>query len=148
MKQDLDAGAKTGTTFNISRISPSNGIPHIHRGFEVSCILDGPAKVSIQGSEWLLKKYDIFVVNPYESHEINASGRVNMLSLRVSCDFFASFYPEIDTIYFDRYWILKDSRELREKVFDALITIEDTYLKQETFSDMKCHALINELFIL
>ncbi len=148
MEQACEIIPNNNAGFRIFVVNPLYGMPHIHKEFEISCVLEGTVSVNIQGSGWKLNKGDLFVVNPYESHELHATGKTNILSLQVSYDFFSSYFPEIDTFYFDRYWILKDTDEFRNRIFVMLKTIARVYLKQDDFYSIRCHALINELFFL
>ncbi len=46
---------------------------HFHDTYSISVIISGECKIEIESKEYLLKKGDIRVINPYEIHQIHSS---------------------------------------------------------------------------
>ena len=66
--------------------------PHVHKDFEVCLLLDGSLSLLSRGRTFTYKKGDLWVVNPFESHELAASQPALILSLQISPSFFAPVF--------------------------------------------------------
>ena len=67
----------------------------MHKDFEVCLLLDGSLSLLSRGRTFTYKKGDMWVVNPFESHELAASRPALILSLQISPSFFAPVFPQM-----------------------------------------------------
>ena len=74
--------------------------PHVHKDFEVCLLLDGSLSLLSRGRTFTYKKGDLWVVNPFESHELAASQPALILSLQISPSFFAPVFPQMENLEF------------------------------------------------
>ncbi len=138
--QEYEVIAYNELPFHVFLVNLLYRTTHIHKEFEISCVLEGSVETTIKRDIFTLEKGDTFVVNPYENHELKAANPALILSLQVSYDFFEPYFPQIDSIGFNGHHIRNN------KVISDLKQIAITRLGREMFSEIKCTALINELF--
>ncbi|MBR6382797.1 MAG: helix-turn-helix transcriptional regulator [Lachnospiraceae bacterium] len=122
--------------------------PHTHKDFEIGLILNGEVTMKLPGlySRKLIKN-DIFVLNPYQSHEFAATEPSTVLSLQVHPSFFANFFPKINQVEFTKHAILySDEKKLCEDLYGILTNLGMEYFKKEELSTLKCASLVNSLF--
>lgn len=118
--------------------------PHMHRDFEISWILDGVLRVKL-GAHWLeLKKGDVFLANPYESHELCAEAPVPILSLQVSPSFFSPYFQSIESLRFHQPLLSSEQASLART---ELLGLAFTYWQQPRFYELDCAARLNRLFL-
>ena len=117
--------------------------PHMHRDFEISWILDGKIHVALGTNRLDLKKGDVFLANPYDSHELRASAPVPILSLQISPSFFSSYFKDIENLRFEQP--LLPSRE-SAMVHRVLYQLALRYWQQPSFYELDCAAILNCLF--
>lgn len=100
--------------------------PHVHKDFEVCLLLDGSLSLLSRGRTFTYKKGDLWVVNPFESHELAASQPALILSLQISPSFFASVFPQMENLEFSLE-APADPRALRS----SLLEIASAYFQKE-----------------
>lgn len=120
--------------------------PHIHKDFEIDFVLDGSPSVITTEHSFSVSAGDVFVINPFQSHEISARQPSLILSLQVSPAFFSAYYPEIEQLEFDHLLISKD-REAADFMKKELWMTATQYFEDQKFAAMKCTIAINRLFL-
>lgn len=121
--------------------------PHIHKDYEICLILEGSLTLITPESVLSLDKNDIFIINPFQSHEIKAGAPVLILSLQVSPSFFASYYPQMEHMEFDVI-ALKHSEAASDCQLPGryLLFMANAFYQKEEYHALKCAAAINLLF--
>lgn len=117
--------------------------PHMHRDFEISWILDGEIRVTLGSNRMLLKKGDVFLSNPYESHELRAEAPVPILSLQISPSFFSPYFQSIDNLSFQQPLLPSEQAMLARL---ELLGLAFPYWQQPPFYELDCAARLNRLF--
>ena len=120
--------------------------PHTHKDFEICLVLDGTFLLTTPANIFSLSKNDIFIMNPFASHELSGKKASLILSLQVSPKFFSSIYPQIDLLEFDNY-IIKQSDQSNFFIRKTMLELAQTYFKNEAYSSIKCSLLINQIFL-
>lgn len=121
--------------------------PHIHKDFEIDLVIDGSLSVITTAETFSFSTGDIFILNPFQSHEITAGQPSLILSLQISPAFFSAYYPQIEQIEFGRLLISEDSKAAGF-MQNALLTLADDYFEEQEFGTIKCTITINRLFLL
>ena len=126
--------------------------PHMHKDFEVCLLLDGEVTVYYQGKNDLFTPGDIWVVNPYQSHELKAKKSALILALQVSSAFFNPYYPQIENTEF---MVLSSDPVSSDHVYrsipmdllrKSLMDIACTFFKRVIRFELKCTSMINTFF--
>ena len=138
--------------------------PHLHKDFEISCILEGKVQLTLREETAELGKNDLFITNPYEVHELMAKEPALILSLQVSPDFFADYYPVIEMIQFQQSIIRSvgttddtaDSpgftefmtRDMQGEYLPSILReIALAWYRKEPYYEIRCVERINQLFL-
>ena len=117
--------------------------PHIHRDFEISWILNGEIHVTLGTNRLDLKKGDVFLANPYESHELRAVTPVRILSLQISPSFFSPYFKGIENLRFEQPLLPPEEAAM---ICDELYQLSVRYWQQPSFYELDCAARLNRLF--
>ena len=72
--------------------------PHLHKELEVCLLLEGSVQLLVPGRTETRKQGDLWIMNPYESHELAADRPALILSLQVSPAFFSSVFPQMESM--------------------------------------------------
>ena len=91
MREEYEVISHNNANFHLFLVKIFYRSPHIHRDYEICLIMDGEVCLITQDKSVSLQKNDIFIINPFESHEIKAGSPALILSLQVSPSFFAAF---------------------------------------------------------
>lgn len=121
--------------------------PHIHRDYEFCLVLEGSLTLHTLSGSYNLKKNDIFIANPFFSHEIQAKNHALILSLQVSPSLFSSYYPRIKNTQFDISVLHYETNAVWcQTIQKLMIDIAISYFNQEQLYELKCVMLLNQLF--
>lgn len=147
-RNEYEIISHNNSNFHIFLVNLLYRTPHMHKDFEISLILDGSPTILTASYEIVLGKNDIFVMNPYHSHEIKATSAALILSLQVPPAFFAHYFPQIDDLAFDvpAFFACQDTvvcRQIRMILFD----LASAYFQKEDLAPIRCALLINQLFL-
>ncbi len=149
---ELEIVPHNPASFRIFLVDLMYRTPHTHKDFELSCVLDGAVDVTLQGGTRTLKPRNLFLVNPYESHELHAEAPTLIVSLQISPDYFRGFAPSIEQTAFDSHW-LKDSpvfpladRAPHITYSECLLEICESWCLQYDMWELQCCSVINALF--
>lgn len=136
------------SNFHIFIVNLFYRTPHIHKDFEISLILDGSLTMVTACGETVLEKNDIFIINPYVSHEIRAKDAALIISLQVPASFFAHYFPQIDDIEFDvNAFYARQDTTVCHQVYSLLFELAAAHFQNEEFAPLRCALLINQLFL-
>lgn len=149
MNQDeYEIISHNNSNFHIFLVNLLYRTPHMHKDFEISLILDGSPTVLTASGEIALKENDIFVMNPYDSHEIRAKDAALILSLQVSPAFFTHYFPQIDDLSFDAPALFAhEDTIVCSQIRTVLFELASAYFQRDEFAPIRCALLINQLFL-
>lgn len=147
MHEEYEVISHNNTNFHLFLVKMFYRSPHIHRDYELCLIMDGEISLITQDISRSLKKDDIFIINPFERHEIKAESPALILSLQVSPSFFATYYPQIKYIHLDRTHLCSaDSPSECQNIHKCVIEMAYSYFNREALYELKCASLVNQLF--
>lgn len=124
---------------------------HHHREIELCILLDGQFCVTIQGTQLLLNPGDIWIINPWASHEtrsIPSNKPILAVELQISPAFFSEYFPQMERIEFT-HWVLNHTyidADTYEKIATLFMKTAQIYFKKEVRYELKCAGQINLLF--
>lgn len=143
MKQEVELVSHGHGAYRLFLVELVYRTPHIHRDFEISWILDGEIQVALGAHRLGLKKGDVFLANPYESHELRAAEPVPILSLQISPSFFSPYFQSIENLRFQQPLLpAEQASYAREELFGLALP----YWQQPPFYELDCAAILNRLF--
>lgn len=136
------------SNFHIFIVNLLYRTPHMHKDFEIDLVLSGSPTLSTASREIALKENDIFIINPYASHEIKSNDSSLILSLQVSPTFFAHYFPQIEDLEFDLSTLhMEQSPVICQQIHTILFDLASAYYQKEDFAPVRCALLINQLFL-
>ena len=147
MQSEYEIISHNNANFHIFVVNLLYRTPHLHKDYEIDLILDG--EVTLLNPELCLKlrKGDIFVMNPFFSHELKAENPTLILSLQVSQALFAPYYPQIEQTEFDDTLLTYAKQpECCSEAIRLLFGIAFTYYRQEPYRALQCASFLNRLF--
>lgn len=122
---------------------------HMHGNFfELTAIIDGEAEISANDVPLHVKKNEIFVSFPFETHKI-----VNSSVLPLKYYFFAfdtgneTYRYQLDKITRD-FALIRNRKIRSERIFDALAQAVYEVTGNDVFHDELCVALLNTVIIM
>ncbi|MDE7285282.1 MAG: AraC family transcriptional regulator [Lachnospiraceae bacterium] len=147
MKSEYEIISHNNSNFHIFLVNLLYRTPHIHKDYEISLVVEGSFSLITPDGTSALSAGDIFVMNPFGSHELKADVPALILSLQVSPAFFTSYYPQMEQTEFD-VSLLSCSLNpaICKHVRELLLDLARAYYGKEDCSSLKCASLINQLF--
>ena len=114
--------------------------PHVHKEFEVCLLLDGSVQLLSRSSSCAFSAGSLWVINPFESHELIAERPALILSLQIAPAFFSGIFPQMENIEFS----LSPAAGGDEisPLAASLLEIARTYFSQEEYASLRCAGLI------
>ncbi len=88
------------TSFNIFFVNMLYRTLHVHKDYEFGILLSGNIDAIYGDKHLALKKNDLLIINPFQSHEFSAQSPALLLFLQVSPSFFSSYFPQIENLDF------------------------------------------------
>lgn len=147
-RDEYEIISHNNSNFHIFLVDLLYRTPHMHKDFEISLILDGSPTLLTASGEIVLKKNDLFIMNPYHSHEIKAKSTTLILSLQVSPAFFAPYFPQIDDLAFDvPAFFARQDTIICSQIHTILFELASAYFQKEDFAPIRCALLINQLLL-
>lgn len=147
MKNEYEIIAHNNVNFHVFLVNLLYRTPHIHRDYEFCLILDGALTLFTNNESYDLKKDDIFIANPFCSHEIKAENPCLILSLQVSPSLFSAYYPEIKNTQLDISVLNSDIHtDWCQTIRTFMLDIATSYFHKEQLYEFKCVTLLNQLF--
>ncbi len=124
-----------------------NNFPvHFHKTFSLGIIESGKRELTVRGTKYIIKKGDVFVIQPFEPHSINAVDDMEHTYKIISfdfCEISSSYYPELvikDRSLFELIELFHDHCEYNysnKTVLDKLTEIKKV-LSRYTLPLMEC----------
>ncbi len=119
--------------------------PHVHKDYEICLVLSGKMQTNYRNASVFLSTDDLFIVNPFQSHEFIAQQPSLLLILQISSSFFSSYFPQVDNLEFIQDKL--PSGDPRNRILrDLLLDIADLHFRQPQYYELKAIAQINLLF--
>lgn len=119
--------------------------PHVHKDYEICLVLSGNMQINYRNTSVSLGTDDLFIVNPFQSHEFLAQQPSLLLILQISSSFFSTYFPQIDNLEFTQDKLYAGDH--RNRILrDLLLDIADLHFRQPQFHEFKAIAQINFLF--
>lgn len=118
--------------------------PHLHKELEVCLLLEGSVQLLVPGRTETRKQGDLWVMNPYESHELAADRPALILSLQVSPAFFSSVFPQMESMEFVPPGTCRG--EAAAPLREMLLRIAAAYFSPEETAPLRCAGLIHLFF--
>ena len=114
--------------------------PHVHKEFEVCLLLDGSVQLLSRSSSCAFSAGSLWVINPFESHELIAERPALILSLQIAPAFFSGIFPQMENIEFS----LSPAAGGDEisPLAASLLEIARIYFSQEEYASLRCAGLI------
>lgn len=150
MKKQYELISYEGQNFKYLIGSVSYCIPHIHREIELGMVLGGEVCFRVNGQRHVLKRGDLWLLNPCQSHETicEKGDSFSFVELQLSPSFFKSYFPDILRTEFEQTVVNQDriGQENYRRLARILTDSAMIYLRREPRFELKCAALINEIF--
>ena len=147
MKEEFEIVSYGTGNFKVFLVNLVYRTPHIHRDFEICFLLEGELKVQFRDESITFKAGDFWITNPFQSHELKALNTATILSIQIPPSFFRSYYPQIDSLEFEKTLQPSTvSNDVRAKLQEQILMIGFNYFDQNPYSMFFCAGLINNLF--
>lgn len=149
MKEEFEIISHENVNYKVFLINMIYRSPHIHKDFEICLLLEGALTLHLSSENIQLQTNDFFIINPFQSHELDAKKAALILSLQVPAAFFSAYFPQMDNIEFLRFHLTSKSHA--SVYFDlhrTMLNIARNYFFPDKFSILKCVADVNMLFAL
>lgn len=121
---------------------------HYHNDLEFGLILKGTLSINSNHKTYLFHEGDIFLINPYDMHEISSDiNGCQILSLQVSRKIISSYSPGIQHLFFLTPEI-KDCipEQQYHLVYNLLLELSYTYLLKSPNYEFKVMSMLNMIF--
>lgn len=124
---------------------------HHHREIELCLLLEGQFSVTIHGTQLLLNPGDIWIINPWASHEtrsIPSNVPILAVELQISPAFFSAYFPQMERTEFACQIINKTTiaPEIYEQISSLIMKTAQIYFQKSERYELKCAGQINLLF--
>ena len=120
--------------------------PHMHRDMEICLLVDGTLTLHTGGRSADLHSGDLFIITPFQVHELKAVSPALILSMQVSSAFFTDYFPQIDAIEPEKSIISASDSSAYLELKDEMMELACCYMKKEKNYELKCAGLINLFF--
>lgn len=133
-------------TFKIFLVELDYRTSHIHKDFEICFVLSGTVNVLSRELHTVAQKNDFFVLNPFQPHELNATGHSVILSIQIPADFCKEYYPEICNTEFD--FCTGSSVMPKEQTNELLllsVSLARNYFLMDNAFELICTSDVNEI---
>lgn len=148
-KQEYEVISHNLSHFRVFLVNLLYRTPHIHKDYEISLVLDGSIWVNTPARTLSLHTNDLFITNPFQSHEITANTPALILSVQIPPTFFSTYYPQIENIEFESFiFSAAKTPDICKQLQNILCSIATSFFAKESFHEIKCAMLLNKLFYL
>lgn len=122
--------------------------PHMHKEYEICMVLEGKVTVSSGQQSTTFYQGDLMILNPHQSHELQAvSERVVLLSVQAASGFCARVYPSIRRLTFEQTRIgLYREDPVHMQLKRDFLNLGIQYLREEENYEFFCMSKLYELF--
>lgn len=144
MKEEYEVVSHGAAEYKLFLISLHYRTPHVHKEIEVCLLLDGQVQLLTRGRAVTYGAGGLWVMNPFESHELIAERPVLILSMQIPLSFFASSFPRMENIEFSLP-PPQDPAGTRQ-LADAFLEIARSYFSRDELATLHCAGLIHLFF--
>jgi YesN/AraC family two-component response regulator len=147
IKEEYEFISHNNVNFHLFLVNLLYRTPHLHRDYELGLIMDGAVTLRAKETSYTLGKNDIYITNPFVTHEIKAEFPALILSLQISPSLFSTYYPQIENTQID-VTVLNNTQNqvLCDTIRKYMVDIAYSYFEKEPLFEFKCIAQINQLF--
>ncbi|MCD7991988.1 MAG: AraC family transcriptional regulator [Clostridia bacterium] len=135
----------TSFAYNFFLVNMLYRTPHIHKDFEICLLLDGEINLFSHNRQFCFQKGSLWIINPFQSHELKASTPALLLALQISSSFFNVYYPQIESLNFLITPDL-DFKTTSNDITNNFIRIAYDFFRQDSYYELHCAGSINYLF--
>ena len=127
--------------------------PHIHSDLEIGLVLDSPVTLRIDGTDCVLEKGDMYLINPMELHEFHSEGSgALVLAVQLSAPMLDTLRRGRSDLRFTGGHRLREQFSGQEERYTLLQTLCAelgwAYLGEEPHREVRCFSLAAQLFCL
>lgn len=148
MAEEYELISYPETNFKFSMVSVLYRTPHIHKEMEAVLILDGRVRVRSRKQEVTVSPGELYIVNPYQSHEILSDiPGVPALAVEIQLPpaFFHSYYPEMGNVKF-AFSKYNDTNTARfSEILDKLTETALIWFEGKPFYKLLCAGRMNRI---
>lgn len=145
-KEEYEIITHNNYQFHVFLVNVLYRTPHIHKDYEIGLVLSGKAVLTSGEHTVSLSKRDLFILNPFQSHELTAAHPALILSLQVEPAFFASYFPAIYNVEFSDIRIPRSSG-LHDFLYQTLLDLAILQFSKGEYSSIECVIRVNQIFL-
>ena len=118
--------------------------PHVHGDYEVSILLDGSLSVYVEGKQISCEPGDIWILNPYQRHELKAEKPALVGCVQVRTGFFSSFSPKVKHLFFSSGKVMAGEKN-HSQIKDTLLRLLSLSPDENEQGELEASELIIRL---
>ena len=145
MNEEFEVVSHGAADYKLFLINLLYRTPHVHKEFEVCLLLEGRVQLLTRSQTRNYEAGSLWVLNPFESHELIADHPALILSLQISPAFFAAVFPQMEnTEFFLPDSSSADSAGAAEEpaLISCFLAIAQAYFSQEELAPLRCAGRI------
>ncbi|MGN0254498.1 MAG: cupin domain-containing protein [Chordicoccus sp.] len=119
--------------------------PHIHKDYELCMVLEGNVSFISSGMEQTLSEGDIYLTNPFQSHELRCVSPALILSLQVPTGFF-QICPQMKCTEFLKAVLPCSETDPCRQIRSLFLEASLAHFRHGPGYSLHCISLIYELF--
>ena len=119
--------------------------PHVHGDYEFSILLDGRLTIHAEGEQITCEAGDIWILNPYQCHELRAEKPALVGVVQLDHGFLSSFSPKVRQIFFSLEKV-RPGTEGYDEIQEALLRLLRLSPDTEKHGELEASELIIRLF--
>lgn len=147
MKTEFEKIFYPHTYYNLFITNLVYCVPHLHKEYELCLLLDGEVSIRTDTDFTLMKTGDIWLINPFQRHELNARKPAQILCLQFPSSFFSKYFPQINQLRF-LFTRLRSCDQKYAPLCTQFLLLGQKTFAREDFFELKCASLINYIFVL
>lgn len=132
--------------FRLFLVSLRYRTPHLHRDFEVCLVLNGTVDIVSRKETLTAKEGSLFILNPYQPHELKADDPALILSLQISPNFFSDYFPQIRNISVSFCTENRFASQAHQNIFQSMLKLAYIYYGKESNYELQCAGMVNLIF--
>lgn len=145
-KEEYEVISHNSANFKVFLVNLLYRAPHSHKDFEIGLILEGIVDIITTDKKEHFSKNDIFLMNPYQAHELITNEPALILSIQVPPKFFEVYYPRMTYTSFVPFKLSNNSVANTKEIQSLILDIAREYFIRNKYYEFKCAILINQLF--
>ena len=145
MKEELEIIRHSNPKYHSFIVNLLYRTPHVHNDFEVCILLDGTIGVYVEGKQTVCHAGDIWVMNPYQRHELRGDKPSVLGVVQVPLNFLIPFSSGLRQIFFSLDPVQKNDTSY-EEIKDTLLLLIGMNLETEPQNELKTAEYLLRLF--